>query len=65
MTDKTKVKSKVAIERGYEMIPENYPADKRTPEDMLAIDLAVVNEDPFMFIDSENATWNITGEVVQ
>jgi hypothetical protein len=55
----TKAKITFLVEVEYEMSAENYP-DGCTPEQMLAIDLAGANEDPYLTID-DNATWTITG----
>lgn len=58
---KLRIKFEVVVE--YDANPENYPDSARTPEQMLAVDLANADEDPFMML-GEDADWKITGEVV-
>jgi len=52
-----RLKFEIVLE--YEPDPANYPDP--TPEQMLAIDLANANEDPFAFISE--GEWTITGEI--
>lgn len=58
----TKLKFKIVVEIEYDADPENYPEDKRTPEGMVEVDLKNISDDPYMFIDMEDANWTITGE---
>lgn len=59
---KPKLKIRFVVDVEYEADPVNYPAGS-TPEEMLKIDLASAEEDPFMTI--EGATnWTTTGEVI-
>jgi hypothetical protein len=51
------------IEVEYDVDPKNYEGCSTT-EEMLKIDLTNANEDPFLFIDSLEAKWDITGEIV-
>lgn len=60
-----KLRIKIEITVEYEPNPEHYAEADRTPEGMLAIDLAGAEADPFSTIDNRNAVWKITGEVVQ
>lgn len=46
----------------YEADPRNYP-DGASPQDMLNIDLANAEEDPFMVIG--DGKWTTTGELVE
>lgn len=61
MTKKIRITVEVTVE--YTPTKEFYPGCETT-EDMLAVDLENANSDPFAFIDTENATWKVTGEVV-
>lgn len=60
----TRLKIKFVVEMEYDANPEHYPEGKRTPEGMLEVDLANANDDPFLII-SDNAEWEITGEVLK
>lgn len=60
-----KAKITVSVTFEYEMNPENYMDGERTPEQMLATDLANINDDPFSFIDSSSAQWVIAGELLK
>ena len=60
----TRLKIKFVIELEYDAKPENYPENSRTPEGMLAVDLANANEDPFLMI-SDATDWKITGEILE
>lgn len=46
----------------YEADPQNYP-DGYTPEQMLAVDLANAEEDPFLLV--EGGEWTTTAEIVK
>jgi len=58
---KARIKFEIAVE--YEMSPDCYPAGS-TFEQMLEIDLETVNEDRFMLLGGDNASWVITGELL-
>jgi len=45
----------------YEANAEHYP-EGATPEEMLEVDLANAQEDPFLFLEGDSV-WRITGEV--
>ena len=62
-TMKAKITFLVTVE--YALNPLHYPNDMQTPEGMLAADLIAANEDPHGFVDTDNAVWTITGELVQ
>ena len=61
----SKAKITITIEVEFEQNPEFYPEDERTPEKMLAIDLAAARDDPFLTMDCEEAKWTIIGEIVK
>lgn len=62
MTDKVRLRIKFEVVTEYDANPEHYPGCN-TPEDMLALDLRTVDNDPLMLMqDTDN--WTITGEVV-
>jgi hypothetical protein len=48
----------------FDMKPENYPEDKRTPEGMLQVELQAADDDTFMFLDSPNVKWAFKGETI-
>lgn len=58
----TKIKIAILIEVEYEPNPEYY-APGATLQEMLAVDLAGAEEDPFAKMDSTNAKWTITGSL--
>lgn len=58
-----KAKLKIVIEVEYPLIPSSYP-EGSTPEQMVEMDVQQTDEDPFIIITGENATWTITGEVI-
>ena len=60
----TKARIKIEVVIDYEMRPSNYPPNS-TPKEMLDIDLAGANEDPFIMMDSDNVEWNISGEILK
>lgn len=59
-----KAKIKIVVEVEFEQDPKYYP-EGSTPEQMLAIDLQGVNDDPYLTMDLEGAKWTITGEIVE
>ena len=61
----SKAKLVFLVEIEYEQSPDNYEKKDRTPEAMLAVDLVGANDDPFLFLDSPNAVWKITGEILR
>ena len=58
-----KVKLTFLIEVEYEQDPEYYP-EGSSAEEMLAIDLMAVNDDPYLTMNLENAKWDITGKIL-
>lgn len=60
----TKAKISILVEVEYELEAENYPAGS-SPSDMLAIDLIGANDDPYLTMDSQNAKWTISGELLK
>ena len=61
----TRSRIKILVEVEYEQQPRHYPEDSRTPEKMLAIDLANADDDPFLFINMDAARMTITGELIE
>lgn len=61
----TKLRIKVEVTHEYEANPAHYPEGHRTPETMVAWDLASAKEDPFFILDAAKTPWVVTGEVVQ
>lgn len=59
-----KIKISILVEVEYEPNAEHYAAGS-TLEEMLALDLAGAEADPYMTLDSAHAKWTISGEVVQ
>ena len=59
-----KLKIRFEVEVEYTPDKRNYPEGSRTPEAMLALDLASANEDPFLFLSSDT-NWVITGDVLK
>lgn len=60
----TKLRIKVEAVVEYDADPLDYPEGQRTPEAMLAFDLANAEDSPLLSI-GESADWKITGEVAQ
>lgn len=63
MSTKLRIKFEIVIE--YDADPKNYPEGHRTPEAMLAVDLASAENDPFALLGGNTDSWTTTGEVVQ
>lgn len=59
---KLRIKFEVVVE--YDADPIDYPEGQRTPEAMLAVDVANAEDDPFAVI-GESTDWKITGELAQ
>ena len=58
-----KIKISVLVEVEYTPKPEYYPPGTSI-EQMMETDLIGVKEDPYLWLDSFPATWNITGKVI-
>lgn len=58
-----KIKISILVEVEYEPNPKYYPAGS-TIDEMLAIDLGGVNEDPYPYFEMDGANMTITGEIV-
>jgi heat shock protein HspQ len=43
--------------------PKNYP-DSETPEEMLAVDMEQVDDDPFAYLEGDNVEWSFTGRIL-
>jgi hypothetical protein len=54
-----KLKMSILVEIEYEPVMAAYP-EGSTLEDVIAIDLAGANDDPFISIDDDKAKWTIT-----
>lgn len=58
-----KAKITIQVEVEFNMVPKHYQTGS-TSQQMLEQDLKSVKEDPYILMDSENAKWNITGELI-
>ncbi len=59
-----KLKISILVEIEYDADPKHYPAGF-TPEQMLATDIVGAEEDPYLFIDMDNAKMTISGEILK
>lgn len=59
---KTRIRITFNVVVEYDADPANYPKGS-TPQQMLDIDLANAEEDPFLMV--EGGAWTTTGEIVQ
>ena len=59
--DKAKIKFVIEVE--YEQNPEHYP-EGLSREDKLKLDLEEAKSDPLLLIESLDAEWEITGELL-
>jgi hypothetical protein len=60
----SRVRITITVTAEYDQVTEYYPPDANTPEDMLRIDLAGIEEEPYAFMDSDHANWDIKGEII-
>ncbi len=60
----TKLKITIKYELEYEPNPNYYPENNRTPEKMLALDLANTEDDPYLTIENGDCTLTIIGEII-
>jgi hypothetical protein len=49
----------------YDLVPEHYPPEDRTPELMLALDLESAKDDTFAFLMNDNIKWDLKAELVE
>lgn len=60
----TKLKITFEVSLEYEADPENYPGCS-SPEEMLAVDLANAEDDPFLMLGDSRPVWKIAGAVIE
>jgi len=58
-----KVKITFLVVKEYEIKPEYYPGCS-TLEEMIAVDVASANDDPYLTI-GDDSNWSISGEIIE
>ncbi len=56
----------LTAQQEYEVNLEAYPKEIRNdPQKMLEVDIEAFQDDPMLFIDADNVTFRIRGEIVK